>query len=584
MLLPYNVDRPTRAIPVVTYGLMAANIFIFLLSVLVANLSLSSDREAGQQAIQSLTQNDPTTQRILRQFDEPSALDRPGFSRRREREPRQSDQEPRADEPTSNDEPRGDEPAAEPQQMAGQMGGDVGDEDSGNIKDKIKQMRALKLAAAHIDTPDGYQTLYQVEHAQSSWVLEPHYSFINAFTYRANDPNPLNQLFTMLSSMFMHFDLDHIAGNMLFLWIFGRAAEEFLGVKFYAPIYFFAGVAATLLNHFMTVVFMPQALGIPNAGASGAIAGVLGLFAVRFFRTKVRVFYLMPWAGVLAGIAFGIAFVLLRVTLSDPLTAGTLALIGVLGAMFVFGRDWVWGSFRAPSVWVIGVWVVAFNLLPALWQMVSGGAGGVAYWAHIGGFGLGALYAFAIGGVEEGKTEYAIEDAHTALSVPGGEAALQNVGQILQKEPDNPRAHEIAARAYAGKGQALQAHEHYQKALELYWKTDRTAAATLYVTAAATYPQLPLRPSLLLGLAGQLAQMKQWNEAATVLCRLIEEFEGTPESEIALLRSAQMWLRHYGDAGEAARQLELFLGKYPNSDWRPQAQDALKAARQALAA
>ena len=584
MLLPYNVDRPTRAIPAVTYGLMAANIFVFLMAVIVANLSLSSDREAGQQAIQTLTAQDPATQRIMKQFEAPSPFDRlPARRGSRGTDERPLD-EPRADEPQS-EAPEGALP------MAGQMGAQMGDDDEGDegggigaFKEKFLQQRALKLASEHIDTDEGYQTFYQIEHSDSSWVLEPHYSFINAFTYRANDANPLHQLFTMLSAMFMHFDLDHIAGNMLFLWIFGRAAEEFLGVKFYAPIYFFAGVAATLLNHFMTVIFMPQALGIPNAGASGAIAGVLGLFGVRFFRTKVRVFYLWPWAGVLAGIAFGILFLFLRSTLSDPISAATLAVIGVLGALFVFGRDWVWGSFRAPSVYVIGVWVLFFNLFPAIFQMIRGGAGGVAYWAHIGGFALGALYAFAIGGVEEGKTEYAIEDAHSALSVPGGDAALQNVAGILQKEPENARAHEIAARAYAGKGQTAQATEHFQKALQLLWKTDRTAAATLYVTAVATYPQLPLRPALLLGMAGQLVQMKQWNEGATVLCRLIEEFEGTPESEIALLRSAQMWLRHYGDAGEATRQLELFLGKYPNSEWRPQAQEALKAARLKLAA
>lgn len=579
MLLPYNVDRPTRGIPVVTYALIAANIFVFLMSVVVSNLSLSADRAAGKQAILALTAKDPATQNVLKQFDAPSSLDGDAPARNPAlREP------PAASELPADDEGMEAMPSQMRGQIRGQMGDDFGDEEaSGFDRNAFRRMRALKLASEHIDTPAQYQRFWQIEHANASWVVDPHYSFMNAFAYRANDSNALHQLFSMLTSMFLHADIDHIAGNMLFLWIFGRAAEEFLGLKIYLPIYFFAGIAATLLNHFMTVAFAPQALGLPNLGASGAIAGVLGLFAVRFFRTKVRIFYLAPWAGVIAGIAFGVLFFPLLMTLRDPVAALTLALIGVLGAMFVFGREWVWGAFRAPSVWVIGAWVLVFNLAPALFQMLIGSAGGVAYWAHIGGFMLGALYALLIGGVEEGKTEYAIEDAQQSLSVPGGEAALQNVGQVLQKEPNNPRAHEIAARAYASKGNAAQATEHYQKALELFWKTDRVAAATLYVTAAATYPQLALRPALLLGLAGQLAQMGQWNEAVTVLCRLIEEFEGTPESEIALLRSAQMWLRHYGDAAEAERQLELFLSKYPHSDWRPQAQDALKAARKALA-
>ena len=436
MLLPYNVDRPTRAIPTVTYALMAANIFIFLLSVIVANLSLSTDRAAGKEAILALTQKDDLTQRVLRQFDEPSSLDSPG-----------AQNNPGLDAPPQD---AADESDFQPEgdfQMLGQMGDDEDEDEMGGFnQDKFRQRRALALASKQIDTPEQYKTFWQIEHANASWVVEPHYSFMNAFAYRANDANPFHQLFSMLTSMFLHADLEHIAGNVLFLWIFGRAAEEFLGLKIYLPIYFFAGIAATLLNHLMTVVFMPQALGIPNLGASGAIAGVLGLFAVRFFRTKVRVFYLAPWAGVVAGIAFGILFFPLLMTLGDPMAAVTVAIIAVVGAMFVFGREWVWGAFRAPSVWVIGAWVLVFNLIPAIFQMIRGNAGGVAYWAHIGGFGLGALYALLIGGVEEGKTEYAIDDAQQSLSVPGGDAALVNATQVLQKEPNNARPRDRRAR------------------------------------------------------------------------------------------------------------------------------------------
>lgn len=576
MLLPYNVDRPTRAIPTVTYALIAANIFIFLMSVVVANLNRASDRVAGQQAIAALTASDSVTKSVLEQFDEPSSLD-----------------DPQSDNSTGNNAAENESPNDEADdvatsermfQMRGQMG-DFADEDGGFDRERWKQMRALRLASEHLDTPEQYRTFWQIEHADASWVVEPHYSFLNAFAYRANDPGAFHQLFSMLTSMFLHADIDHIVGNMLFLWIFGRAAEEFLGVKFYVPIYFFAGIAATLLNHLMTVIWMPQALGIPNLGASGAIAGVLGLFAVRFFRTKVRVFYLWPWATLVASIAFGIVFLPLILTLHDPMAAGVLALVAVLGTLFVFGRDWVWGSFRAPSAWVIGVWVVIFNLFPALYQMATGGAGGVAYWAHIGGFGLGTLYAALIGGVEEGKSEYAIEDAQNALQMPGAGAqdALARAQAILQKEPNNARAHEIAARAYDGKNNFSEAASHYSSALELHWKSgERAAAALLYAQATARHSQLALRPALILGLAGQLAQSGQHNEAATALVRLIEEFEGTPESEIALLRCAQMWLRHFADPVEAARQLELFLAKYPDSQWRPQAQDALSAAKRAL--
>ena len=544
MLLPYNVDRATRTVPVVTYALMAANIFFFLLSVLIANLSLSADHRDAQQAIESLLRQDPEASEILTQLDR--------F----------------------------------PDQFT-----DI----SPSERAQWKQERALELAAQTLKTPAQYRTYWQIEHADSSWVVEPHYSMLNAFAFRANDPSPLHQIATIFTAMFLHADIEHIAGNLLFLWVFGRATEEFLGWKIYVSIYFCAGVIATMFDQMIAIWFSPDALGVPNLGASGAIAGVLGLFAVRFFRTRVRIFYLTPWAGVLAGLAISLVSFLLYLTLRDATASTVLALVAVLGAMFVFGRQWLWGAFRAPSAWVIGFWVVFSNLLPALWKMITAaGGGGVAYWAHIGGFGLGALYAVLIGGAQEGKSEYAIEDADSALQNNGGADALERAQQILAKEPNNARAHEIAARAYderlrMDRGSAAQAEEnyrlaeeHYQRALEGLWRAgERESALGLYAGALERHPQLPVRPALLLNFASALAQSARAVEAGALLTRLIDEFDGTPEAEVALLRSAQLWMRHFEEPAECARQLELFLKKYPDSHFRPQAQQALEAARRA---
>ena len=599
MLLPYNVDRPTRAVPLVTYALIGANIFVFLMSVLIANFNLNEDHIAARQAIHKTLENDPQSREMMGMF---------GGMSENAGGPGSSSDGPGGGEDSGDGSPQSSQDTS---QMRGQIGagnigggnstvrdskrddeaalkkaGDIIDEPNARGVDQrvqqLFQQRALELASKHLDTPEQYQTFWQIEHAYASWVFEPHYSFLNAFSYRVNDQNALHQIFSMFTAMFMHANLEHIAGNMLFLWIFGRAAEEFLGWKIYTPIYFFAGIAATLMAHMMAVIFTPNALGIPNLGASGAIAGVLGLFAIRFFRTKVRVFYLWPWAGIVAAIAIGIVFWPLYTTLRDTTVALILAAILVLGAMFVFGRQWVWGAFRSPSAWVIGVWVVIFNLAPALIQLVRGSeGGGVSYWAHIGGFGLGTLYAFLIGGVEEGKAEYAIEDAGDALQT-SPENALAHAQKILEKEPNNPRVHEIAARAHDARNNLPEAERHYNAALEGFWKTgERDAAVTLYLLATQKHPELPVRPALLLSIAGHLTQAARWNETAVVLVRLTEEFENTPEGEIALLRCAQLWMRQFSDPAEAARQLEMFLTRYPDSQFRPQAQQALAAAQRA---
>jgi membrane associated rhomboid family serine protease len=149
----------------------------------------------------------------------------------------------------------------------------------------------------------------------------------------------------VFSSMFLHGGWLHIAGNMLFLWIFGNNVEDSLGHLRFLVWYFVAGIAATAAQTAVTLAFANDAgASIPNVGASGAIAGVLGAY-----------FVLLPRASVLT--AFIIVF-------------------------FVFLRE-------IPAVWFLGVWI--------LFQLYDGGfellhpqsGGGTAFFAHIGGFVFG---------------------------------------------------------------------------------------------------------------------------------------------------------------------------------------------------
>jgi membrane associated rhomboid family serine protease len=145
------------------------------------------------------------------------------------------------------------------------------------------------------------------------------------------------------TSMFMHGSWEHILGNMLFLWIFGNNVEDALGRVRFLFWYLAAGVVATATQTFVTLDFgTVRDASIPNIGASGAIAGVLGAY-----------FVLLPRARVLTLI------------------------------IFVFRE--------IPAMWFLGIWI----LLQA-WQGGFGlthpdQTGGVAVFAHIGGFAFGAL-------------------------------------------------------------------------------------------------------------------------------------------------------------------------------------------------
>jgi membrane associated rhomboid family serine protease len=154
-----------------------------------------------------------------------------------------------------------------------------------------------------------------------------------------------------ISSMFMHGGWQHIIFNMLFLWIFGNNVEDALGRVRFLLWYLAAGLAATALQTFVTLEFgNVTAASIPNIGASGAIAGVLGAY-----------FLLLPKARVLTLIFFGLIFI----------------------------RE-------IPAVWFLGIWIGL-----QIWQGGLGlthpdQTGGVAVFAHIGGFAFGLLTVFLV--------------------------------------------------------------------------------------------------------------------------------------------------------------------------------------------
>jgi membrane associated rhomboid family serine protease len=155
-------------------------------------------------------------------------------------------------------------------------------------------------------------------------------------------PAPVVTIFT---SMFLHGGLFHIAGNMLYLWIFGDNVEDALGHFRFLAFYLLSGVGAALAQAFIH----PESR-IPMVGASGAISGVLGAYL-----------FLFPHASVLTLITFGffIRFV------------------------------------HVPAVIVLGFWIVV-QILSSLINVGRGDEGGVAWFAHIGGFVAGIALLFLL--------------------------------------------------------------------------------------------------------------------------------------------------------------------------------------------
>jgi len=147
-------------------------------------------------------------------------------------------------------------------------------------------------------------------------------------------------LFPLFSSMFLHGGLMHLLGNMLFLYIFGDNVEDTFGHIGYLFFYLLCGIGSGLIH-----VLFNWGSGIPALGASGAISGVMGAYAVLFPNHRILTFF------------------------------------------FIF-------LIPVPAILILGYWFV-LQFVAGINGLGMATAGGVAWWAHIGGFLMGALIAWA---------------------------------------------------------------------------------------------------------------------------------------------------------------------------------------------
>jgi rhomboid family protein len=164
--------------------------------------------------------------------------------------------------------------------------------------------------------------------------------------------DPAGDVITILTAMFMHGGWLHLFGNMLYLWIFGDNVEDAFGPLKFLLFYLLCGIAATLAQYYVS-----PSSRVPNVGASGAIAGVLGAYLLMFPGARVRV--------------------------------------------LVYNQ-----IVALPALIVLGMWVVlqAFSGIGSFAATnQSSDQGGIAYMAHVGGFVAGMALAFVFRGRRLGR-------------------------------------------------------------------------------------------------------------------------------------------------------------------------------------
>jgi len=148
-------------------------------------------------------------------------------------------------------------------------------------------------------------------------------------------PTPVSVYLTLITSMFMHGGIAHIAGNMMYLWIFGDNLENAMGHGRYLAFYLLCGVLAGL-SHVFSTAYLNQSGLIPSLGASGAISGVLAGYMLTYPGRSVHVWILL-------------------------------------------------GVVSVPAFMAVGLWFL-FQVVNGMGALGGSEAGGIAYAAHIGGF------------------------------------------------------------------------------------------------------------------------------------------------------------------------------------------------------
>lgn len=175
-----------------------------------------------------------------------------------------------------------------------------------------------------------------------------------------NVNQPIPEWMTLFTAQFLHGGILHLGGNMLYLWVFGDNIEEVLGRVRFIIFYLGCGALASLAQWFFSA-----GSTVPSLGASGAIAGIMGAYIIRFPRAEILT--LLP--------------------------------------IFI-----IWTTIRVPAVFFLGFWFVqqAFYGIASLGASSNIGmeGGGVAYWAHAGGFVFGVILGPLLGLFDDNQDTY----------------------------------------------------------------------------------------------------------------------------------------------------------------------------------
>jgi membrane associated rhomboid family serine protease len=344
-------------------------------------------------------------------------------------------------------------------------------------------------------------------------------------------PSEFN-FFKLFSSMFVHGDFFHLLFNMLFLWLVGCNIEDDWGWRVFLGLYLVSGFVAGIVY---AMVFSKST--VPLIGASGAIAGVMGAFMIRHYKTKIRFGYFL----------------------------------------WFFIRSYV-GVFSIYAGIILPIWFVQ-QIIGASWGMETG----TAYWAHIGGFVFGAVLGISLKffGVEQKYIEPMVENSfeklrlsnrmkevNRLLDLGDTRAAVPVLLQVIKEEAFNYDAPLMLARLYYERGNHDDALTMYNKSLEIALRiSNKQMVTAIYEEVEEKNWVKGFSEKNLYTLANFLEGAGRYEDAVKLYGIYIQIYQHGAVRPKAIYRTHLLFKDKLQDEGMARNALAFLHREYPG--WVP---------------
>ncbi len=357
-----------------------------------------------------------------------------------------------------------------------------------------------------------------------------------------------------LTANFLHGGWMHLIGNMWFLWLAGFVLEDVWGRWLYPVFYLIAGAVALQFHAWSNAGSI-----IPTLGASGAVAALMGAFLVRFPKMKIE----MAWIWYIS---------LIR--------------------LFRTGNPFRMWRFQASAYWLLPLWL----LIEMLYGAVSGSSGGVAHWAHVGGFLFGALAAVAIqhSGLEH-KANKAIEDKIAWTADPELEQAsgMMEHGQLSEAQvlltnyvaakPNSLDAWNLLRQIYKGQNDTKAYLEATVKTCGLHLKAHGIEAAFQDYAEFIDGGGSKMPAATWLELCKGAEEMREFERALAEYQELAQAYPGERQALTAQLSAARLCLKRLNRPQDALALYQVAAASpIPHLDWEQHIQAGIKEAKAAM--